>query len=219
MKKHIQIAPSILASNFATLEQEIKALENSGADMIHLDVMDYHFVPNLTFGAPVITKIRSVTKLTFDAHLMIENPHKYVDDFIKAGADIITVHPEAVGNVKEAVRLIKKAGKKAGVALNPETEIAVLDDYLPMVDLVLVMTVHPGFSGQKHLPLYDKIKAVKEKIRVSGKNILVEVDGGITPQVAPEVIKAGADILVAGAAIFQYPLSRYKDIIKSLRGE
>ena len=202
--KKIQISPSILSADFSQLGNEIKKLEECGADLIHVDVMDGHFVPNLTIGPPVIKNLRKYTKLPFDVHLMISPVHEYIENYANAGADIITIHPEATENLKESISLIKKFGKKVGVSLNPKTEIKTLIDEIGNIDLVLVMSVNPGFGGQKFMPeVLDKIKELK---RIKDKNQYhfdIEVDGGINFSNSKIVLEAGADILVSGTAVFK----------------
>ena len=202
--KKIQISPSILSADFSQLGDEIKRLEKGGADMIHVDVMDGHFVPNLTIGPPVIKNLRKYTKLPFDVHLMISPVHKYIENYAEAGADIITIHPEATDNLKESINLIKKFGKKVGVSLNPKTEIQTLLDEIANIDLVLVMSVNPGFGGQKFMPeVLDKIKELK-KIKDEGKyHFDIEVDGGINFSNSKIVLEAGANILVSGTTVFK----------------
>ena len=202
--KKIQISPSILSADFSQLGQEIKRLEEGGADMIHVDVMDGHFVPNLTIGPPVIKALREYTKLPFDVHLMISPVHKYIQDYADAGADIITIHPEATDNLKESINHIKKLGKKIGVSLNPETKINLITDMLSEIDLVLIMSVNPGFGGQKFMPqVLDKIKDLK-KIR-DQRNLIfdIEIDGGINFDNNKLAIEAGANILVSGTTVFK----------------
>ena len=202
--KKIQISPSILSADFSQLGSEIKKLEQGGADLIHVDVMDGHFVPNLTIGPPVIKNLRKYTKLPFDVHLMISPVHKYIENYAEAGADIITIHPEATDNLKESINLIKKFGKKVGVSLNPKTEIKTLIDEIENINLVLVMSVNPGFGGQKFMPeVLDKIKELK-KIKDEGKyHFDIEVDGGINFSNSKIVLEAGADILVSGTTVFK----------------
>ena len=202
--KKIQISPSILSADFSQLGNEIKRLEEGGADMIHVDVMDGHFVPNLTIGPPVIKALREYTKLPFDVHLMISPVHKYIKDYADAGADIITIHPEATDNLKESINHIKKLGKKIGVSLNPETKINLITDMLSEIDLVLIMSVNPGFGGQKFMPqVLDKIKDLK-KIR-DQRNLIfdIEIDGGINFDNNKLAIEAGANILVSGTTVFK----------------
>ena len=202
--KKIQISPSILSADFSQLGIEIKRLEQGGADLIHVDVMDGHFVPNLTIGPPVIKNLRKYTKLPFDVHLMISPVHEYIENYANAGADIITIHPEATENLKESISLIKKFGKKVGVSLNPKTEIKTLIDEIDNIDLVLVMSVNPGFGGQKFMPeVLDKIKELK-KIRDKNQfHFDIEVDGGINFSNSKKVLEAGADILVSGTTVFK----------------
>jgi len=202
--KKIQISPSILSADFSQLGSEIKKLEEGGADLIHVDVMDGHFVPNLTIGPQVIKNLRKYTKLPFDVHLMISPVHKYIENYAEAGADIITIHPEATDNLKESINLIKKFGKKVGVSLNPKTEIQTLIDEIANIDLVLVMSVNPGFGGQKFMPeVLDKIKELK-KIKDEGKyHFDIEVDGGINFSNSKIVLEAGANILVSGTTVFK----------------
>ena len=202
--KKIQISPSILSADFSQLGNEIKRLEEGGADMIHVDVMDGHFVPNLTIGPPVIKALRKYTKLPFDVHLMISPVHKYIEDYAKAGANIITIHPEATNNLKESIDLIKKLNVKVGVSLNPDTKIDVIENILDQVDLVLVMSVYPGFGGQKFIPeVVRKIENLGKLKKDKNLNFDIEVDGGINFENNKVVIKAGANILVSGTTIFK----------------
>tara|TARA_B100001540_G_C15774713_1_gene628104 strand:+ start:328 stop:987 length:660 start_codon:yes stop_codon:yes gene_type:complete len=202
--KKIQISPSILSADFSQLGNEITRLEKSGADMIHVDVMDGHFVPNLTIGPPVIKNLRNYTKLPFDVHLMISPVHKYIKDYAEAGADIITIHPEATDDLDESINLIKKHNKKVGLSLNPNTEIKVIEKNLSNIDLVLVMSVHPGFGGQKFMPeVLSKIETLKSFRNNHNLKYDIEVDGGINFSNSKEVIKAGANILVSGTTIFK----------------
>ena len=202
--KKIKISPSILAGDFSNLGSEIKRLEEGGADMIHVDVMDGHFVPNLTIGPPVIKSLRKYTKLPFDVHLMISPVHKYIKNFSDAGSDIITIHPEATENIKESIDLIKSLGKKVGLSLNPDTPIYTIEKYLIEINLVLVMTVHPGFGGQKFISkILDKIRDLKKIKDEKGLNFDIEVDGGINFENNSDVINAGANILVSGTTIFK----------------
>ena len=216
--KKIQISPSILSADFSQLGSEIKKLEKGGADLIHVDVMDGHFVPNLTIGPPVIKNLRKYTKLPFDVHLMISPVHKYIENYAEAGADIITIHPEATDNLKESINLIKKFGKKVGVSLNPKTEIQTLLDEIANIDLVLVMSVNPGFGGQKFMPeVLDKIKELK-KIKDEGKyHFDIEVDGGINFSNSKIVLEAGANILVSGTTVFKENDGDIKINIKTLK--
>ena len=202
--KKIQISPSILSADFSQLGNEIKRLEEGGADMIHVDVMDGHFVPNLTIGPPVIKALRKYTKLPFDVHLMISPVHKYIEDYAKAGANIITIHPEATNNLKESIDLIKKLNVKVGVSLNPDTKIDVIENILDQVDLVLVMSVYPGFGGQRFIPdVVRKIENLGKLKKDKNLNFDIEVDGGINFENNKIVIKAGANILVSGTTIFK----------------
>jgi ribulose-phosphate 3-epimerase len=199
----VLIAPSILSADFAALGADIAAVERGGADLVHVDVMDGHFVPNLTIGPPVVRSIRKVTSLPLDVHLMIEEPDRYIDDFVEAGAARITVHLEAVPHLHRTVHLIKSLGVKAGVAINPSTPVALLEDIAGDVDQVLVMTVNPGFGGQTFIPRSEsKIKAARALLDREGNPAPIEVDGGIDPSTVSRVVAAGARILVAGQAIF-----------------
>ncbi len=202
--KKIQISPSILSADFSQLGNEIKRLEQSGADMIHVDVMDNHFVPNLTIGPPVIKSLRKHTNLPFDVHLMIDPVHKYIKNFADAGSDIITIHPEATENLLESINQIKSLKKKVGVSLNPNTKIEIIENVLDKINLVLIMSVYPGFGGQKFMPeVLEKISELK-KIQDNKKlNFDIEVDGGINFENNKKVIDAGANILVSGTTIFK----------------
>ena len=214
----IKIAPSILSADFGQLGSEIKRLEEAGADMIHVDVMDGHFVPNLTIGPPVIKALRNNTKLPFDVHLMISPVHKYIKDYADAGANIITLHPEATNNLKESIKHIKNLGKKVGVSLNPDTQINVIKEFLAEINLVLVMSVHPGFGGQKFIPkVLDKIKELKIIKNKKNLNFDIEVDGGINFDNSKLVIEAGANILVSGTTIFKNNQGNIKKNIDTLR--
>jgi len=200
----IKIAPSILSADFSQLGNEIKRLEKAGADMIHVDVMDGHFVPNLTIGPPVIKRLRNYTKLPFDVHLMISPVHKYIKDYANAGADIITIHPEATDSLTDSINLIKKLNKKVGVSLNPDTKLNIIDNVLNEIDLVLIMSVFPGFGGQKFMPeVVEKIKTLKKIKEEKKLNFDIEVDGGINFENNKIVIEAGANILVSGTTIFK----------------
>ena len=202
--KKIQISPSILSADFRQLGNEIKRLEKGGADMIHVDVMDGHFVPNLTMGPPVIKALRKYTKLPFDVHLMISPVHKYIKDYADSGADIITIHPEATKNLKDSISYIKKLNKKVGVSLNPETKIDTVTNFLNEIDLILIMSVHPGFGGQKFMPeVLNKIKVLKKIKDEKNLNFDIEIDGGINFDNNKLAIAAGANILVSGTTIFK----------------
>ena len=214
----IKIAPSILSADFGQLGSEIKKLEKAGADMIHIDVMDGHFVPNLTVGPPVIKALRKYTKLPFDVHLMISPVHKYIKDYAEAGADIITIHPEATDNLQESIEHIKKFGKKVGVSLNPNTQIDIIEKLLVEINLVLIMSVHPGFAGQKFIPnVLDKIKELKKIKDKKNLNFDIEVDGGINFDNSKLVIEAGANILVSGTTIFKNNKGDIKKNIDTLK--
>ena len=216
--KKIQISPSILSADFNQLGNEIKRLEEAGADMIHVDVMDGHFVPNLTIGPPVIKALRKYTKLPFDVHLMISPVHKYIKDYADAGADIITIHPETTDNLEDSIQHIKKLNKKIGISLNPETQIEVVKNFLEKIDLVLIMSVHPGFGGQKFIPkVLDKIKELKKIKDQQNLNFDIEVDGGINFDNNKLVIKAGANILVSGTTIFKNNNGNIKKNIDTLK--
>ena len=216
--KKIQISPSILSADFSQLGNEIKRLEDAGADMIHVDVMDGHFVPNLTIGPPVIKSLRKYTNLPFDVHLMISPVHKYIKNFSDAGSDIITIHPEATENIKASIDLIKNLGKKVGLSLNPDTPIETIESYFEDINLVLVMTVYPGFGGQKFITkILEKIQNLK---RIKDKKKLkfdIEVDGGINFENNNMVINAGANILVSGTTIFKDNNGDIKKNIELLR--
>ena len=202
--KKIKISPSILSADFSQLGQEIKNLENSGADMIHVDVMDGHFVPNLTIGPPVIKALRKYTKIPFDVHLMINPVHKYIKDYAESGADIITIHPEATSSLQESIDEIKKYKKKVGISLNPDTKIEVIEKYLDQIDLVLVMSVFPGFGGQKFIKdVLKKIEKISEIKHKKNFQFDIEVDGGINFSNFKEVLEAGANVLVSGTTIFK----------------
>ena len=218
--KKIQISPSILSADFSQLGKDIKKLEDGGADLIHVDVMDGHFVPNLTIGPPVIKALRNYTKLPFDVHLMISPVHKYIKNFAEAGSDIITIHPEATENLNESISLIKKLNKKVGVSLNPDTDISVIGTELKNIDLVLVMSVFPGFGGQKFIPeTIKKIKDLKEIKDNNNYNFDIEVDGGINFLNSKDVINAGANILVSGTTIFKENNGDIKKNIEKLKSK
>jgi len=202
--KNIQISPSILSADFSQLGIEIKRLEEGGADMIHVDVMDGHFVPNLTIGPPVIKALRKHCSLKFDVHLMISPVHKYIEAYADAGADIITIHPEATQNLRESIKTIKDLKKKVGVSLNPESKIELITEFLDHIDLVLIMSVNPGFGGQKFMPeVLDKIKQLKKIQQEKNLNFDIEIDGGINFENCKIAIDAGANILVSGTTVFK----------------
>ena len=202
--KNIQISPSILSADFSQLGIEIKRLEEGGADMIHVDVMDGHFVPNLTIGPPVIKALRKHCSLKFDVHLMISPVHKYIKAYADAGADIITIHPEATQNLRESIKTIKDLKKKVGVSLNPESKIELITEFLDQIDLVLIMSVNPGFGGQKFMPeVLDKIKQLKKIQQEKNLNFDIEIDGGINFENCKIAIDAGANILVSGTTVFK----------------
>lgn len=200
----VKIAPSILSANFLRLGDEVRAAEDAGADIIHIDVMDGHFVPNLTIGYSVVAAVRKVTKLPLDVHLMIDAPERYLTQFIDAGSDFLTVHAEASVHLHRTIQAIKERGIKAGASLNPATPFLHIDDILPDIDLLLVMSVNPGFGGQKFIPsALDKIRTAKKRIQERSLSVLIEVDGGVKIDNAREVADAGADILVMGSAFFE----------------
>ena len=212
--KKIQISPSILAADFSQLGNEIKRLEEGGADMIHVDVMDGHFVPNLTVGPPIIKALRKQCSIKFDVHLMISPVHKYIEAYSDAGADIITIHPEATDNLGESILKIKSLNKKVGVSLNPETKIDLIIDYLEKIDLVLIMSVNPGFGGQKFMPeVLEKIRKLKKIQSENHLNFDIEIDGGINFDNCQLAIEAGANILVSGTTVFK---SNNGDIKKNI---
>jgi len=212
--KKIQISPSILSADFSQLGNEIKRLEEGGADMIHVDVMDGHFVPNLTIGPPVIKALKKQCSIKFDVHLMISPVHKYIEAYSDAGADIITIHPEATDNLGESILKIKSLNKKVGVSLNPETKIDLIIDYLEKIDLVLIMSVNPGFGGQKFMPeVLEKIRKLKKIQSENHLNFDIEIDGGINFDNCQSAIEAGANILVSGTTVFK---SNNGDIKKNI---
>ena len=215
----VQISPSILAADFSKLGEEISAVASAGADLIHIDVMDGHFVPNLTIGPGVIKDLRKVTKLPFDVHLMISPVDPFLQEFVDAGAQIITVHPEAGPHLHRTLQTIRVAGVKAGVALNPATPASVIEPVLGDIDLVLVMSVNPGFGGQAFIrSQLKKIEQLRSMINKAGVNVDIEVDGGVDANTAPDVISAGANMLVAGSAVFKNGPEAYAENIRALRG-
>lgn len=213
---HVAVAPSLLSADFSRLGEEVRAVEGAGADLLHLDVMDGHFVPNLTFGPMLVRAIRKLTALPLDTHLMIENPGKYIPEFLDAGSDIITVHIEASADVERDLDMIRGKGKKAGITLNPDTAVEKIEPYLAKIDMLLVMSVFPGFAGQSFmpevLPKIERACAIREK---EGFDFAVEIDGGIAPGTSPRALEAGADILVAGSAVFKKP--DYAAAIRAIR--
>jgi ribulose-phosphate 3-epimerase len=212
--KKIQISPSILSADFSQLGNEIKRLEEGGADLIHVDVMDGHFVPNLTIGPPVIKALKKNCSIKFDVHLMISPVHKYIDAYADAGADIITIHPEATDDLSASIKKIKDLDKKVGVSLNPETKVSIIKDHLDQIDLVLIMSVNPGFGGQKFMPeVLDKIKELKNIQKEKNLDFDIEIDGGINFENSKIAIEAGANILVSGTTIFK---SNNGDIKKNI---
>jgi ribulose-phosphate 3-epimerase len=220
MQQKLRIAPSILSADFSKLGEEVRAMTAAGADYIHVDVMDGHFVPNLTIGPQVVKALRPCSALPFDVHLMIAPVDPYIADFAAAGADIITVHPEAGPHLHRTIQLIKSHGKKAGVALNPATPVDAVDFLLDDIDLVLVMSVNPGFGGQSFIPeALVKLKLLRAKIDHAGRTIDLEIDGGINAETARKAVAAGADVLVAGTASFAGGASAYASNIRRLRGE
>lgn len=213
----VKVAPSILSADFSKLGEDIKSIDKGGADFIHIDVMDGSFVPNISFGFPIIKSIRKITNKVFDVHLMIENPSNYIDDFIEAGADLITVHYESDRHIDRTINYIKSKGKMVGIALNPGTPVTVLKNLIPYIDMVLIMSVNPGFGGQKFIEYsLDKINEVKQLSENLNPKLLIQVDGGIGSENVKEVIAAGANVIVAGSAIFNG--GEIDKNIKALRG-
>ena len=216
--KKIKISPSILSADFSQLGKEIKKLEDAGADMIHVDVMDGHFVPNLTIGPPVIKALKKNSLLPFDVHLMISPVHKYIESYANAGADIITIHPEATNDLLGSINKIKEFKKKVGISLNPETKIEIIEELLDQIDLILIMSVNPGFGGQKFMPeVLNKVKKLDEIRKNLKLNFVIEIDGGINFENSKLAIKSGADILVSGTTIFKNNNGDIKKNIDLLR--
>lgn len=209
----MKISPSILSADFSCLGEDIKKIDKFGADLVHIDVMDGMFVPNISFGMPIIKSIRKYTELPFDVHLMIEEPGRYIDDFVKAGADIITVHYEADRHIDRTINYIKSKNVKAAIAINPGTPVSLIKDLIPSLDMVLIMSVNPGFGGQSYISYCSsKIKELRKLSHDLNKELLIEVDGGVTAENVKEVIESGADIVVAGSAVF-----KNGDIEKNIR--
>lgn len=203
MNKKVIVAPSVLSADFLHLERDIQMLNESEAQWIHLDIMDGRFVPNISFGMPIVSAVSSITEKVCDVHLMIEEPEKYIEAFAKAGADVLTLHYEATRHLHRAMQQVRDAGMKAGVVLNPATPVELLRDVLPYLDLVLLMSVNPGFGGQKFIPqILDKTKRLRRMIDEGGYDVLIEVDGGVNAETGPQLVEAGADALVAGSYVF-----------------
>ena len=217
MTNSIKISPSILSADFSKLGEEVRAIVDAGADYIHIDVMDGHYVPNITIGAGVVKDLRPHTDKVFDVHLMISPVDEFIEGFANAGADIISFHPEASQHPHRTIQLIKSFGVKAGIVLNPGTPLSVLDHLIDDIDLILIMTVNPGYGGQSFIPLLDKIREARKLINKTGRDIDLEIDGGVNPDTAKLCIEAGANVLVAGTAVFKDGASNYKKSIEALR--
>jgi len=214
--RKILVSPSILSADFARLGEELRAVQDAGADWIHVDVMDGHFVPNITIGPMIVEAVKRVCDIPLDVHLMISDPDFYLEAFHDAGADILTVHPEATHHLHRTLTRIRELGMKAGAALNPSTGPAAIEFVLPELDVVMIMTVNPGFGGQAYIPtMLPKIRAIRDMIDASGYNVLIEVDGGVSAANAGELVRSGADVFVAGSAVFRHP--PYKEVITRLR--
>lgn len=213
----IQVSPSILSADFANLERDLKRLEAAGADLAHVDVMDGHFVPNLTIGAPVVKALSKVTELPLDVHLMISEPHRYIEDFVTAGSEYITIHLECDSDIRETLTMIREAGVKAGLSIKPGTEVDAICEYLDLCDMILLMSVEPGFGGQKFMPeSIDRLSKIRSLIDSTNPACLLEIDGGVSPANCKEIIEAGADVLVAGSAVFG--ADDMAEAIRALRG-
>ncbi|MBU5268719.1 ribulose-phosphate 3-epimerase [Clostridium cochlearium] len=213
----VKIAPSILSADFANLGRDIESIEKYGADVVHFDVMDGRYVPNISFGVPIMKSIKGLTKLPFDVHLMIEEPSKYIEDFAKSGADIITFHYEAETHIDRTINYIKSFGVKAGIALNPGTSVSIIKDLIPSLDMVLIMSVNPGFGGQKYIPYAsEKIRELKKLKDELNKDLIIEVDGGVGKDNIKDIVNCGVDLVVAGSAVFKD--GKIEENLKELRG-
>ncbi|MBI5252740.1 MAG: ribulose-phosphate 3-epimerase [Desulfomonile tiedjei] len=217
MNRRIIVSPSLLSADFSRLAEEIRAVEEAGADWLHVDVMDGHFVPNITVGPMIVSAVKKVAKIPVDVHLMISEPDRFLEDFQQAGADILHVHPEATHHLHRTLTRIRELGMKAAAALNPSTGLDAVKHVLAELDVLMLMTVNPGFGGQSFIPsMLPKVRAAREMVDESGHDILIEVDGGVSPKTAPDLIREGADVFVAGSAVFTNP--PYAEIISKLRG-